>query len=102
MTISLVPSGGEYGDRKRAEDTMSAAGIQQTTRQLEPAQAAQPKSRPLQQAQAFDGFDALASRQPDPSSFQLRDTEESRIVGLLESSPSPLLRDLARRVRDHA
>ena len=91
MTISMIPSGQPYGQRQETEAAQTEAGLPDRVQQAPPVSRAVPQT-------PVESFDGLATRQPTQFG-NLRNTEESRIIGILETSPSPMLRDLARRIR---
>lgn len=96
--VSLIPTGQPYGQRQETEEAYRQGGIAQTTTVSEGTPSL-PTPQPIQQAQPFDGqIDAFTMRTPEPG-FQLRQDENARMVNLLDSSPSPVLRDLAQRLR---
>jgi len=92
MTLSMIPSGQPYGQRQENEEAAAEAGLSNRVQQAKPQPIRQ--AQPRQQGE----FDAISSRNPT-SSGQLRPDGDSRVVNLLETSPSPALRDLARRLR---
>ena len=92
MTISMIPTGQPYGQRQDNEAAQAEAGLPNRIRQ------APPLSRAVPQTQDVGSFDGLTSRQPTQFG-NLRETQDSRIIQILETSPSPILRDLARRIR---
>ena len=99
MTLSLIPAGQPHGDRIKNEEAADAAGLAKKAPQTAP----QPDfslSPPVQQATPREQgeFDALASRSPQ-SFGQLRQDQDSRVVETLSTSPSPVLRDIANRLR---
>ena len=106
MTISMIPTGQPYGQRQATEAATQEAGLPVTASQTPPQagpppmlarpRAAGPISTP--QPRARGTFDALASRTPS-SVGQLRVDPDSRVLDLLAQSPSPVLQDLAARLR---
>ena len=96
LTISLVPTGQPYGQRQTTETGMAEAGLPLTAPQTPPApprgELRQPTPRPR------GTFDAFASRTPT-SVGQLRVDPDSRLLDTLAQSTSPVLRDLAARLR---
>ncbi len=95
MTLSMVPNKEAGGPPTQQIEAQTAdAGLPQTTgqkppnfRNLTPPTPRSPKE-----------FDAIESR--TPTSFgQLRDDQNSRVLNALDTSPSPALRDIARRLR---
>ena len=96
---STIPPGGAYGQRKATKDAYQAAGVPQTHRDPSPNPPGRPRSKALTQAPAYEPeIDGFALREPQPG-FEMRPTDESRVVELLESSPNALLADLGRRLR---
>ncbi len=98
MTVSMIPSGQPHGDRQVNQAAAQEAGLETKT-----AQAPQKLERiePLRQAtprQAGE-FDALESRTPQ-NTGRLRQSQDSRVLKVMETSPSPALRDLARRLKE--
>ena len=95
MSISMVPNKEPGGPQTQEIEAQTAeAGLPKTVgqappnfRNLQPPTPRSPKE-----------FDALESRTPT-SSGQLRDTQDSRVLNVLDTSPSPILRDIARRLR---
>ena len=97
MTVSLIPSGQPHGERQKSEVAASEAGLATKAPQA-PTEIEMPQ--PVQQAtpRGQGEFDAIQSRTPQ-STGMLRDDQDSRVVNALELSPSPVLRDIARRLR---
>jgi len=105
MTISLIPGDQPHGDRLENEEAARGAGLTQTVQQQAPTAAPPPGQQagppqPLQQAQSRQRgqFDAFESRDPTQSG-NLRQDRDARVLDALEVSPSPVLRDLAKRLR---
>ncbi len=99
MTLSLIPRGEPQGDRQENVAAAQEAGLPTKISQEAPTAFSLPPP-PISQATPRDtgGFDAIASRTPT-STGVLRDTQDSRVLNALEGSPSPALRDIARRLR---
>jgi len=97
MTVSMIPSGQPHGERQKAEVASEEAGLPTTAPQA-PSEIEMPQ--PIRQATARGQgeFDAIQSRTPS-STGQLKDDQNSRVVAAMEQSPSPVLRDIARRLR---
>jgi len=93
----MIPSGQPQGDRQTNEGLADDAGLASKMTQA-PPQIEMP--RPIQQATARSQgeFDAIQSRTPQ-SSGQLRQSQDSRVLDILDSSSSPILRDLGSRLR---
>jgi len=98
MTLSLIPAGQPQGDRQENEAAADAAGLQKKLPQQAPTDLN--LAPPVRQATPREAgeFDALESRTPQ-SFGQLRQTQDSRILDTLATSPSPVLRDLSERLR---
>lgn len=96
---STIPPGAPYGQRKATKEAFQAAGVPTTQRDPSPNPPGRPRSSPLQQAPEYQPeIDGFALRQPSPG-FEMRPTEESRVVALLEASSDPLLANLGYRLR---
>ncbi len=95
MTLSMVPNKEAGGPPTQEIEAQTAeAGLPQTTSQ------APPNFRNLQPPtpRSPREFDAIESRTPT-STGQLRDDQDSRVLNVLDTSPSAVLRDIARRLR---
>ena len=100
MTVSMIPSGQPHGERQKAEVASEEAGLPTTAPQA-PSEIEMPRvGGPIQQAspRGQGEFDAIQSRTPQ-SAGQLRQTQDSRVIEVLASSPSAQMRDLASRLR---
>lgn len=93
MTLSMIPSGQPYGKRQETEAATADAGLSKTT-----AQARAPKKVERAVPQQPGGFDALEAMSPTQFG-QLRQSQDARVLDVLDQSPSPFLRDLASRLR---
>lgn len=99
MTLPLVPTGQPYGQRQQTEATMSEADLPLTAPQSPPPVAPPPAGELRTPPPRPRGtFDAFASRTPT-SQGQLRADPDSRVLDTLARSPSPVLQDLAARLR---
>ena len=96
MTVSLIPSGQPHGERQKSEVAANEAGLATKAPQAPTEIEMQPVRQATPRAQGE--FDAIQSRTPT-SVGQLRADQDSRVLNALDTSTSPALRDLARRLR---
>jgi len=98
MTVSLIPAGQPHGERQKAEVASQEAGLPTTAPQA-PTEIDMP-AQPARQATARGQgeFDAIASRSPQ-STGQLKQSPDDRVLDVIAASPSPILRDLSKRLR---
>ena len=100
MTISMTPSGQPYGKRQQNVAAATEAGLTPTVGQTPPAPRRPRPAGPLTtpQARPSGTFDVFASRTPTGQG-RLRMDPDTRVLDLLAQSPSPVLQDLAARLR---
>jgi len=96
MTVSLIPSGQPHGERQKSEVAANEAGLATKAPQAPTEIEMQPVRQATPRAQGE--FDAIQSRTPQ-SAGQLRQDQDARVIEVLATSSSPVLRDLSNRLR---
>ena len=103
MTVSMVPrdrgTAAPGPQRARDEAAMRDAGLQTKVAQQAPAPPKPAPTTPPSSRNAQGDFDALASRTPTQSGNLIQNPQDSPMLTVMEASPNPQMRDLARRIR---